>query len=316
MRVALIGGTRFIGHAAATALVERGHDVTSIHRGKHASELPGAREILADRADPHALIAALERARPEVVIETRALTKPDAEVSALATKILKLSVVVLSSHDVYAQFGRLLGHPAPEPVARVGEDAPLTVPFPYRALGEHEGGEDYDKKEVERVYQAALDDGLPGVIVLRLPATYGPRDPKRRFGTIVDALDRGERRLPRRAGGRFRWTHADVRDVGHAIALAAEQRPQGFAVYNAGEPEPPTMSERAEAIARALGVEIEWFEPEALPDAFSELGELPNDFVADTQKIRRELGFSEVVSSEQSLADLIAWLRESRSSLC
>jgi nucleoside-diphosphate-sugar epimerase len=309
VKIAFIGGTLFIGHAAATAAIVRGHQVSVLHRGRHPCEVEGARSIPADRADPHDLIRALRKAAPDVVVDTRALTRPDAEVTALALSILGLPGVVLSSQDVYAQFGRLNGHPAPEPEPLVVEDAPLTIPFPFRGIAEHEGGEDYDKKEVERVLAEAVTRDVPAVVVLRLPAVYGPRDPKRRFGALVDALDRGERELPHQGGARFRWTHGEVRDVAHAIVLAAEQRRSGFRVYNVGETETPTMRQRAEAIAREMEAKIEWVERGELPPGFSELGTFPNDFVADTSRIRRELGFSEVTSAEQRISDLVRSLR-------
>jgi 2'-hydroxyisoflavone reductase len=48
MRILIIGGTRFVGHAMAEAAVEGGHDVSLLHR--HATEeLPGATHLLADR---------------------------------------------------------------------------------------------------------------------------------------------------------------------------------------------------------------------------------------------------------------------------
>jgi nucleoside-diphosphate-sugar epimerase len=312
LKIAFIGGTVFIGHAAATAAVARGHAVSVLHRGKHPCQVPGARSLRTDRADPHDVIRALRDAQPDVVVDTRALTRPDAEVTALALKILELAAIVLSSQDVYAEFGRILGHPAPEPTGLVAEDAPLTVPFPYRGLGDHEGGEDYDKKEVERVFREAEE--LASVTVLRLPATYGARDPKRRFAEVVDALDRGERTLACQGGASFRWTHAHVRDVGHAIVLAAENAAPGHRVFNVGEASPPTMRERADAIARALGVEIDWVEGGELPE-FSIFGRFSNDFVADTSKIRRELGFAEVTREEERIEDLVRGLRQSRERL-
>ena len=48
MRILLIGGTRFVGHAMAEAALARGHDVTLLHRTP-TSELPGATHLLADR---------------------------------------------------------------------------------------------------------------------------------------------------------------------------------------------------------------------------------------------------------------------------
>ena len=79
MRLSFIGGTRFIGHAAVKLAVERGHVVTVLHRGKHALELADVKDMLVDRADPSALCEALARVRPDVVIDTRAMTRSDGE---------------------------------------------------------------------------------------------------------------------------------------------------------------------------------------------------------------------------------------------
>jgi 2'-hydroxyisoflavone reductase len=48
MRILIIGGTRFVGHAMAEAALEAGHDVTLLHRHE-TTELPGATHVLADR---------------------------------------------------------------------------------------------------------------------------------------------------------------------------------------------------------------------------------------------------------------------------
>ena len=308
LRVAFIGGTRFIGHAAAACAVARGHHVTVIHRGEHRSEVPGVESLAADRTDPEALRAALTAARPDVVVDTRAMTASDATDTLDALRGLCDALVVLSSQDVYAQFGALNGLHAPPPEARVTESSPLTVPYPFRGIAEHDGGADYDKKDVERLVTGAR---LRSATILRLPAVYGPRDPARRFGAIVDALDRGERTLPRR-GGTFRWTHAHVDDVGLAIVLACEARLGGAQVFNVGEANTPTMSDRADAIARELGVTICWEEPAELPAEFGLFGPMPNDFVSDSAAIRAALGYRESLGGDDAIASLVAGLRASR----
>jgi len=307
-RIAFIGGTRFIGHAAAACAVLRGHDVTVIHRGVHRSEVEGVRSIAADRADPAALRAALTTARPDVVVDTRAMTAADTTATLDALRGVCDALVVLSSQDVYAQFGALNGLPAPPPEPVVTESSPLTVPYPFRGLAEHDGGADYDKKDVERLVTGAR---LRSATILRLPAVYGPRDPARRFGAIVDALDGGERTLPRQ-GGTFRWTHAHVDDVGLAIVLACEARLGGAQVFNVGEAKTPTMSDRAEAIARGLGVTICWEEAAELPAEFGLFGPMPNDFVSDSAAIRAALGYRESLGGDDAIASLVAGLRASR----
>jgi 2'-hydroxyisoflavone reductase len=48
VRILIIGGTRFVGHAMAEAALAVGHDVTLLHRNA-TDELPGATHLLADR---------------------------------------------------------------------------------------------------------------------------------------------------------------------------------------------------------------------------------------------------------------------------
>lgn len=314
LKLAFIGGTRFIGHASAAAAVWRGHQVTVLHRGAHPSEVEGARSVLVDRDHPQDLISALMSDPPDVLVDTRAMTRPQAEVTALAAKCLELPCVVLSSQDVYAQFGALLGHEVPTVEPIITERSPLTLPFPYRDVAPHEAGPDYDKKEVERVFEAALGDGVPRATVLRLPPTYGARDYRRRFGWVVDPLDAGQTDLLHQGGATFRWTHAHVRDVAHAIVLAAERMPEGFRVYNVGEPVTPPMHDRVATIARFLDRSIRWIETsDPLPGELAVLGAMAADIVVDSTLIREELGFREVTTSSERMTDLVRWLRASRS---
>jgi len=48
MRILIVGGTRFVGHAMADAALDAGHDVTLLHRHE-TTELPAATHVLADR---------------------------------------------------------------------------------------------------------------------------------------------------------------------------------------------------------------------------------------------------------------------------
>lgn len=312
MKLAFLGGTRFIGHAAAARAADRGHEVYVLHRGKHPSELVAAQPIAVDRADPSALCETLARLRPDALIDTLAMKRVDAEVTALAAKVLELKVVVLSSIDVYAQLGRLNGLPAAAPEAAVSEGSPLTIPYPFRELGPHEGGPDYDKKDVEAILTASAGAGAAAVTVLRLPIVYGARDHKRRFGALVDALDAGAEALPCAGGAALRLSHAHVADVAEAIVLAAEMQESGAQIYNVAEVVVPTMRERAEALAAVMGARFRWEERDAVPPAFELLGRWPNDFVADTSKIRAALGYREVTTERERLEDTVAWLRASR----
>jgi hypothetical protein len=71
------------------------------------------------------------------------------------------------------------------------------------------------------------------------------------------------------------------------------------------------MRARCDAIADAMGTRIAWRETaEPLPDALSFLGAMANDLVVGSARIRERLGFREITTEDERLADLIAWLRE------
>lgn len=311
MRVAIIGGTRFIGPAAVRRLLERGHDVSVLHRGVHPNPVADARDVVCDRDDPASLRAALADGF-DAAVDTRAMNEAQAKVTSAALADHVGRAVVLSSQDVYAQIGALLGHAAPPPEAQVTERSPLTVPEPYAHIeGAHDEDERYDKKDVERVYLALSSP----VTVLRLPPTLGRGDPRRRFGAMIDRLDAGERTLPR-CGGAWRWTHAHVGDVAHAIALSVEDTRPSSHIYNLGEAHTPTTSERVEALAERMGIELRWTEVEqdALPEELAHLGQRPHDVIVSSDAIRNELGFEEVTPPTDALDDHLAGLRESRES--
>jgi nucleoside-diphosphate-sugar epimerase len=312
VQVAILGGTRFIGRAIAEAAGWRGHRVAVFHRGEHASDLDGVKDFLVERNDPSALCHLLGKFAPDVLVDTRAMTRSHAQVTALALKVLGVPGVVLSSVDVYAQFGRLNGLPAPEPEPRLTEDSPLTIPYPFRELGEHEGGPDYDKKDVERELRVATEDGATSVSVLRLCAIYGSRDPKRRFASFVDRIDAGERAFPMQGGAAWRHAHAHVRDVAHAVLLCAEQPASGYRVFNVSEETTPTQRERVDSIAELMDQRLTWLESDELPEGLESLGAMPNDMVVDSTHIRETLGYAEVSTPEQRIEDVITWARASR----
>lgn len=313
MRLAVIGGTRFIGPELVRRAIARGHSVVVLHRGVHANPNEDAEAVVVERDDRAALRSALAAARPDAVIDTRSMTETHADTIVHAVGE-ETPLVVLSSQDVYAQFGRLLGHDAPTSEATVTESSPLTIPYPYRDIEGAHPELDYDKKDVERrMRRAVLNAELRSVTALRLPPTYGPGDDRRRFGGIVDAIDAGDGTLPCQGGAAFRWTHAHVLDVGEAIVMAAEQSRPGYCVYNVGETETPTMRQWAERFAKHMGRQLRWVEEsDELPEPLRHLGYMDTDVVVDTTLIRAERGVTEITDVAQRVRDIVEWSRRSR----
>lgn len=315
MRVLVIGGTNFIGPYVVAALDRHGHEVTVYHRGQHEAGLPSAvRHIHSPRAAIPVLHfpSSLSDPPPDLVLHMFLVGEDDARAAVARFVGVARRLVAISSGDVYRAYGRLLGTEpgSPEPIP-IDEDAPLRENlFPYRhtAAGPADWTYHYEKILAER---AVLAGRLPAT-VLRLPAVYGPGDPYRRLRPYIKRMD--DRRpaiLLESAQAAWRWTHGYVEDVAQAIALAATDERGAGQVYNLGEAEVPTMAERIRRIGEIAGWEGEVvaLSGDGLPPHLRSPYEPHQDLVLDTQKVRRELGFREALSSDESLRRTIAWER-------
>jgi len=309
VRVLVLGGTGFIGGAAVRRLVALGHDVAAFHRGEPSSGAAVPIHIRGDRKDLQAHREAFRRFAPEVVLDTIAYTEADGRGLASVLDGIAARFVVLSSQDVYAPYGRLLRlESGPVDRAASSEESPLrTSRHPYRAMAKPgEMAYDYEKILVEAAVREA--SGAP-VTILRLPMVYGPGDPQRRLRSCLGLMTEGvpEIRLDR-AKAAWRCTRGFVDDVAQAIALAVTDSRAAGRVYNLGEDHALREAEWIRAIGEAVGWTglVRAVERDALPEAEREPYDFAHDLVADTTRIRRELGFREPVGRREGLRRSVA----------
>jgi len=317
-RVLVIGGTVFIGPAVVRQLAHSGHEVAVFHRGENEIDLPeSVRHIHGDRARIANSRAEIAAFAPEVVVDVRAMTEADAKGVADAVRGIAKRYVVISSMDVYRAYGRLHGsEPGPALTPPFDEDSQLREKlYVYR---EHAPGSmaqrppwlnDYDKILVERV--ALQDRELAGSVV-RFPMVHGERDGQRRFYAIWKRIADGRRAILLSTGfAGFRSTRTHVDNAAHAVALVATDDRAAGRVYNVGEPDALAFSEWAALIGKQMSwggqlvirpsVDL----PAHLKDERPDMWE--HHLVADTSRIRRELGYREVVSREEGLRRTLAW---------
>jgi nucleoside-diphosphate-sugar epimerase len=283
MRVLVIGGTGFIGKHIVARFAIHEHEVIAFHRGQTPAVVPeNVREIL----DPHSVLPIqrfpkeLLRLEPDVVIHTMMMGLPDAQacVSAFGGKTGRL--VVLSSGDVYRAYGCFIGtEPGTVEQGLLTEDSPLRrVLYPYREKAASPATLEYwyDKILAEQV--VLHNSGLP-VVVLRLPKVYG-KGSNEDLATIY--------RYPQHP--HWRWTHGYVENVAAAVELAGTHPNVLSRVYNVGEENTPTIAER-----------LAWMPYSSMePDLTSNFN-FAQDIAYDTSRIRRELGYHEVVEEREAL---------------
>ena len=308
MRILVVGGTGFIGGAVLRRLLGAGHEVAAFHRGETSV---GARTIRGDRRELPAFLDAFRAFGPEVVLDTIAYTRADAEGLVEILRGLAPRAVVLSSQDVYAAYGRLrrLESGASER-ALLSEDALLrTSRFPYRAVSKSgEMAFDYEKIQVEKAVS-----GHPELLttILRLPFVYGPGDRQRRLKPYLERMAQLQMPLDR-AKAAWRSSRGYVEDVAEAIAIACVDPRAAGRTYNIGEADPLTETEWISAICEAAGWKgaVRPVPREELPEGLAEPYDFGHDLGADTRRIREELGYREPVGRAEGLRRTVAWEKE------
>nr|WP_255696886.1 NAD-dependent epimerase/dehydratase family protein [Sandaracinobacteroides sayramensis] len=285
----VIGGTRFIGAHLVRRLHDAGAEVTLFHRGLTANPiLPDVAHVLDEGAEyPIVRFPDALRRDWDLVVHMVAMGAADAEAAVGAFRGRAGRLLLVSSCDVYRAYGRLTrAEPGEAEPVPLGEEAPLrSVLFPYRGMEPllEAYARHYEKILAEAAVRAA--DGLDWTI-LRLPKVYGPED----NGDLASV--RGYRAAPG-----WRWTHGHVTNVAAAIALAATHPAARCGLFNVGEAETPTMGERLAGFPPEAG------DPPPLPDF-----DFRQPLVLDSGRIRRELGYADVVDEAAAMRELAAGL--------
>jgi nucleoside-diphosphate-sugar epimerase len=209
-----------------------------------------------------------------------AMGEKDAEAAVQAFRGRVERIVWISSGDVYRAYGLFMGlETGSLERGLLTEDSPLrSVLYPYRATAKssEELSYFYEKILVERV---ALSARNTPAVVLRLPKVYGPGN-NADLATVYQFCDHPE----------WRWTHGYVDNVAHAIAIAALHPAAVSRTYNVGEHYTPTVGERLAQLPPP---------PAHLNTTMH--GNFEQNIAYDTTRIRRELGYREVIPEYEGL---------------
>jgi nucleoside-diphosphate-sugar epimerase len=186
------------------------------------------------------------------------------------------------------------------------------VPIVERQRTVEPGDETYSTKKaaIERI---VLEEEPLRATVVRPFAVHGPYGTFAREWHFVKRVLDGRRvvLLAGRGEGRFHTTSVD--NLAELIRLAAE-RPR-TAVYNCGDPEPPTVLEIARAIAEAMG--HQWaellFEPsEPWRRGVASIGDTPwsadRPIVADMSAAEIDLGYRAVTTYRKAVPETCEWV--------
>jgi nucleoside-diphosphate-sugar epimerase len=314
MRLLIIGAGGFIGVPLAQHLTSAGHEVIGLSRTAPKTLAGLLHHVCADREDPRAVAAAVKSGRIESVVDLLALTEEATRrlLDPLEGHIARY--ILVSSGDVYRNYGGLLRKEEAQPILdAVGEGAPLRAScYPYRGAKPRPDKDpdrwldDYDKIPIED--NVVARSGIDWTI-LRLPMVFGPQDRQHRFGWLIRPLAAGaEHIVMPRPWAQWRTSYGYVEDVAASIALAATHEAASRRVFNLAMPQAPTHEEWIARFAAVFG----WrgqirFDSDPTSPLSMRIKALDLSFplVLDTQRIRSELGFTEVLDEHTALARTI-----------
>jgi nucleoside-diphosphate-sugar epimerase len=297
MKVFIAGGTGAVGKRLVPLLASAGHHVTATTRsaGK-VDDLRrlGADPVALDILAREALEAAIEAARPEVIVHQATALSDIGDFRKFAEEFAQTDRLRTEGTD------NLLAAAAAAGVRRVV--AQSFTSWPYARIGgpvkSEEDPLDLDPPEAARGMLAAIryleehvtgTDGLEGV-ALRYGGFYGPGTSLTEGGTHFEAVRR--RKFPVVGSGAGLWSFVHIDDVASATKAAIESDLTG--IFNIVDDEPAPVSEWLPYLAAAIGAKP----PRHVPAWVGKLavGELGVSMMtesrgASNEKAKRELGW-------------------------
>lgn len=297
----IIGGTGPSGPFLVNGLIDRGFEVTILHRGTHEiPEIPPGIEHI--HADPHfreTLDAAVGARQFDVVIATYGRIRVIAEAFAGKTG----QFIAIGGVPAYRGFF--------DPSANFPAGLPIPVPESAQTVAsEAEHRFSYLIASTEQAVLAAHPRGS----VYRYPYVYGPYQLlPREWCVIRRALDRRPF-IILADGGLSLMTHGYAGNLAHAVLLAVD-RPDAAAgqIYNCGDDCQFSIRQIVEIVADELK---HHFEIVSLPAAVAwpargiSLEITPHHKLLDLHKIKQQLGYSDPTPPAEALRRTVRWYVE------
>jgi UDP-glucose 4-epimerase len=287
MKVAVLGGTRFIGRAIVEEVAAAGHELLVVHRGsREPIDTVAVEHAHLERQDLTSLREILAGFRPDALVDTCAMTRADAE-GAVAALPGEARLLVLSSMDVYRAYDGLRSGRETDPVPLDESAAVRTERYPYRGkMPDLPNADDYEKLDVEEVYLARR------ATVCRLPFVYGEHDGQRREEFVLRRVRAGRDRIP---FGRGTWlaSRGYVRDIAAGVRLALECERAAGEVLNLSEARAWSIWSWARQILEAAGsaAELVAVDEAALPADLHFSASQAQHLLVNTSKARALFGW-------------------------
>lgn len=302
----VIGGTGPTGPHLVNGLLERGYDVSILHRGTHDSELiprsvpriigdPHFRETLADALGPRTF---------DLVVATYGRIRHVADEMVGRTGRL---IAIGGPPSYRGMFATEASYPPGMPIP-TPEDAP-------RVESEEEFRFGYLIRVTEDVVMGHHAAGAYQATMYRYPVVYGRGQVGAQAWDIMERALDGRPHIVLPDGGSAVVTRGYALNVAHSVLLAVDQ-PDASAgqLYNCGDLQQFTLAQFVRIICDAMGHEMEVIGvPADVAFANRELMPMqsaPLHQIHDLHKIRTQLGYTDLVPALEAIPEVVRWYLE------
>jgi len=302
VKTLVIGGTGPTGPLVIKGLLDRGHQVTLLHRGKHEVELSGPVEHL--HGEPHfiePLKKILGTRTFDLVIGMYGRLRHVAE--AIKERTGRLIAIGGAPYRAFVE-----GEKADGGVPLfIREDAPL-----FRDEGKNRFT--YLMTVSEELVLKAHQEGHYSATILRFPMIYGPRQvAPREWSIIRRALD-GRRHLIIPDGGLKLERRGYAENMAHAVLLAVDKPREGSGeIFNVGDETIWSLKEWVQIITLALNHNFELINmPFSMARPSRPYAGRTFHWVTDIEKIKTRMKYQDIVPAAEGLRRTVRWYLENR----
>ena len=304
MKALVVGGTGPTGPFLVNGLIQRGYEVTILHRGTHElDETP--EEVEHIHVDPHfreTLDEGLKGRHFDVAIATYGRIRIVAE--ALIGKTPRLIAVggtpsIRGMVAPAATFPPGMPIPAPESAQRIETREELGFGFLIR--------------QTEDVVLQGQKDGHYDATVFRYPLVYGPNEISSFEWLIMKRVQDKRREIILPEGGLSIISRGYGENMAHAILLAVDQPSiSAGKIYHCADEQQLSLAQWVQVIAKSMDWEFDIY---GVPDAVAytarelfPIGTSAYHQMMDISQLKADLGYRDVVPALEALPRTVEWL--------
>ncbi|MCP3989024.1 MAG: NAD-dependent epimerase/dehydratase family protein [Actinomycetia bacterium] len=307
-RALIIGGSGPTGPHLINGLIERGYDVTMMHRGTHDSPLiPSSVERII--GDPHfreTLAETLGDRSFDLVIATYGRIRYIAEEMVGRTP----RFIAIGGPPCYRGMFATDALDPPGMIIPTPEDAP-------RVESEEEFRFGYLIRLTEDAVFDTHSQGHYNATMFRYPVVYGTGQLGASVWAVMERALDGRQHIVLPDGGMAVVTRGYAPNVAHAVLLAVDHPDRSAGrTYNCGDEQQLTLSQWVSVICDAMDHRMEVIgvpaEVAFSTRDFLPLQSAPVHQLLDLHAIRAELGYRDLVPALEAIPEVVQWYLANR----